>query len=203
MWMDGNDLEFLRALHEEKIRTQNERTQLTTMKLAFVTVLFGVSSLNNMVIGMDLSAAFWLLYFVPVVAMSYDLYIMSADSRIKRVGIFLGRNPVALAGKAEMEWERFCASYRDSIAPFAHLFYSNIVTMGAAVFILSKGNWSERYMQLWFALWLVASLTAIIVMWIRHWHIIRNIGNYRPFDRRETGRPMNNYCDKETLNKSL
>ena len=80
--MEANDQEFLRAIHEEKIRTQNERTELITMKLAFITVLFGISSVN---VGIDLEDIFWLLYFVPLVAISYDLYIMSADSRIKRV----------------------------------------------------------------------------------------------------------------------
>ena len=44
--MEENDQEFLRALHEEKIRTQNERAKLITMKLAFITVLFGVSSVD-------------------------------------------------------------------------------------------------------------------------------------------------------------
>ena len=44
--MEENDQEFLRALHEEKIRTQNERAKLVTMKLAFITVLFGLISVK-------------------------------------------------------------------------------------------------------------------------------------------------------------
>ena len=179
--MEENDQEFLRALHQEKIRTQNERTQLITMKLAFITVLFGLSSVN-MGIGIDLTDISWLLYFVPLVAISYDLYIMSADSRIKRVGIFLGRNPVSLAGKAEREWERFCSSYRDGMAPSANLFFSTIVTLGAAAFIHSQGGWTQRFMQLWFAVWLVVSLTTIIVLWVRHQMLIKNIGDYKPFE---------------------
>ncbi|MCX6677276.1 MAG: hypothetical protein NTU95_04940 [Methanothrix sp.] len=178
--MEENDREFLRALHEEKIRTQNERTQLITMKLAFITVLFGLSSVN---LGIDIAEIFWLLYFVPLVAISYDLYIMSADSRIKRVGIFLGRNPVSLAGKAEREWERFCNSYRDDMAPSANMFFSTIVTLGAAAFIHSLSDWSERYMRLWFAFWLVVSLTAVIILWMRHQMLIKNIGDYEPFER--------------------
>jgi hypothetical protein len=179
--MEENDQEFLRALHEEKIRTQNERTQLVTMKLAFITVLFGLSSVNA---GIDISDIFWLLYFVPLVAISYDLYIMSADSRIKRVGIFLGRNPVSLAGKAEREWERFCTSYRDGMAPSANLFFSTIVTLGAAAIILSEELSSEgstdRLMRLWFAVWLVVSLTVIVILWIRHQMLIKTIGDYKP-----------------------
>jgi len=180
--MEENDQEFLRALHQEKIRTQNERTQLITMKLAFITVLFGLSSVN-MGIGIDLTDISWLLYFVPLVAISYDLYIMSADSRIKRVGIFLGRNPVSLAGKAEREWERFCSSYRDGMAPSANLFFSTIVTLGAAAFIHFQVGWSDGFMRLWFAVWLVVSLTAIIVLWMRHQMLIKNIGDYEPLER--------------------
>ena len=186
--MEENDQEFLRALHEEKIRTQNERTQLITMKLAFITVLFGLSSVK-MGVGINIADIFWLLYFVPLVAISYDLYIMSADSRIKRVGIFLGRNPISLAGKAEREWERFCASYRDGMAPSANLFFSTIVTLGAAAFIHTQGSWSDRFLQLWFAVWLVISLTAIIALWIRHQMLIKSIGDYEPFEReRRAGR---------------
>ena len=182
--MEENDQEFLRALHEEKIRTQNERTQLVTMKLAFITVLFGLSSVN---MGIDISDIFWLLYFVPLVAISYDLYIMAADSRIKRVGIFLGRNPASLTGRAEREWERFCASYRDGMAPSANLFFSIIVTLAAAVFILSQGlipgGCTDRLMKLWFAAWLVVSLMAIAILWARHQILIKTIGDYKPAKR--------------------
>ena len=117
--MEENDQEFLRALHEEKIRTQNERAELITVKLAFITVLFGLSSVN---LRIEIADIFWLLYFVPLVAISYDLYIMSADSRIKRIGIFLGRHPASLAGKAEKEWEKFCASYQRRIGSFCQYF---------------------------------------------------------------------------------
>ena len=37
--MEASNQEFLRALHEEKIRTQTERADYMTRKLAFITVL--------------------------------------------------------------------------------------------------------------------------------------------------------------------
>jgi len=177
--MEENDQEFLRALHEEKIRTQNERTELVTMKLAFITVLFGLSSVDVHVEIADIS---WLLYFVPLVAISYDLYIMSADSRIKRVGIFLGRNPASLAGPAEREWERFCTSYRDGIAPSANMFFSAIVTAGAAACIRSQGSFASGLLRLWFAVWLVASIATIIALWLWHQSLVKRIGSYEPGD---------------------
>ena len=181
MALEENDQEFLRALHEEKIRTQNERAKLVTMKLAFVTVLFGLSSVNMKI---DMADIFWLIYFVPLVSISYDLYIMSADSRIKRIGIFLGRHPGSLAGKAEQEWERFCTSYRDSLAPSANMFFSVIVTLGAAAFIHSQQSWTEKFVRLWFAVWLVLSLAVIIALWMRHQTLIKNIGDYEPVEKK-------------------
>jgi hypothetical protein len=178
--MEENDQEFLRALHEEKIRTQNERAELVTVKLAFITVLFGLSSVN---LGIQIADIFWLLYFVPLVAISYDLYIMSADSRIKRIGIFLGRHPDSLAGKAEKEWEKFCASYRDGLAPSANIFFSIIVTLGAAVIIHNQQNWMENFLRLWFAVWFVISLAVIISLWVRHQKLIKSIGDYEPYEK--------------------
>jgi hypothetical protein len=68
--MDESDREFRRALHEEKIRTQNERAEYVTRKLAFITVIFGISSVN---LGIEIADIYWLLYFIPLVAICYDL----------------------------------------------------------------------------------------------------------------------------------
>ncbi len=178
--MDESDQEFLRALHEEKIRTQNERADYVTRKLAFVTVLFGISSVD---MGIKIADLCWLLYFIPLVAISYDLYIMSADSRIKRIGIFLGRHPVSRAGMAEREWEKFCVAYRDGLAPSANMFFSIIVTVAAAVFIHSQQTVLTGGMKLWFATWLAISLSIIIWLWMRHMVQIKSIGDYAPFNR--------------------
>jgi len=176
--LEENDSEFLRALHEEKIRTQNERADFVTRKLAFITVLFGISTVN---LGINVADVCWFLYFVPLVAISYDLYIMSADSRIKRIGIFLGRNPLSKAGKAEQEWEKFCTSSRDDLAPSANMFFSAIVTAAAAVFIRSQQTWLQGYGRLWFALCMVLSLAVIVGLWMRHRFQMRRLGKYKPF----------------------
>jgi hypothetical protein len=175
--MDESDSEFLRALHEEKIRTQNERADYVTRKLAFVTVLFGISSVN---LGIKIVDICWLLYFIPLIAISYDLYIMSADSRIKRIGIFLGRHPASRAGPAEKEWEHFCTDYRDNIAPSANVFFSVIVTLGAAMFIHTQQPAPQGYLKIGFAVWLVLSLMVIAGLWFRHQNLIKRIGEYKP-----------------------
>jgi len=171
--MKEGNLEFLRALHEEKIRAQNERAELIGMKLTFIVVLFGVSSLD---LGIKFEDLYWLIYFIPMIAISHDLYIMSADLRIKRIGRFLGKHSMSLAGDAEIEWENFCIKYTDNIGPSANMFFSFIVTVSAAVFIYIQENEMQRYFQIWFSAWLIASLSLIMTLWLNHKVRVMRIG---------------------------
>lgn len=178
--MDPKDQEFLRALHEEKMRTQAERANYVTRKLAFITAIFGLSSIN---IGIKIAEIYWLLYFIPMVSICYDLYIMSADSRIKRIGTFLGRHPGSVAGTGERNWEKFCVCYRDSLAPSANILFSIVVTIAAAVFIRSQNLAVTGSMRIVFATWLVASISIIVALWIKHTALIRKLVDYRPSPR--------------------
>ena len=167
--LEANGIEFLRALHEEKIRTQNERAGYLTQKLALVTVILGFSIVN---MGLRIADFVWLLYFVPMLAICYDLFFMSADLRIKRIGTFLGRHPASQAGEAEKQWEAFCISYQDGITYFANMFFSIFGTVAAALFILSQQSSAFMQPKVFFATWLVISLMAILVLWFRHHKII-------------------------------
>jgi hypothetical protein len=174
--MKEDNLEFLRALHEEKIRAQNERADLIGKKLTFIVVLFGVSSLD---LGIKFEDLYWLIYFIPMIAISHDLYIMSADLRIKRIGRFLGKHSMSLAGDAEIEWENFCIKYADNIGPSANMFFSFIVTVSAAVFIYIQNTEMQRYFQIWFSAWLIASLSLIMTLWLNHKIRVMSIGELR------------------------
>jgi hypothetical protein len=171
--MKEGNLEFLRALHEEKIRAQNERAELIGKKLTFIVILFGVSSLD---LGIKFEDLYWLIYFIPMIAISHDLYIMSADLRIKRIGRFLGKHSMSLAGDAEIEWENFCIKYTDNIGPSANMFFSFIVTVSAAVFIYIQKTEMQRYFQIWFSAWLIASLSLIMMLWLNHKTRVMSIG---------------------------
>jgi hypothetical protein len=175
--MEESDREFLRALHEEKIRTQNERADYVTRKLAFITVIFGISSVN---LGIEIADVYWLLYFIPLVAICYDLYIMSADSRIKRIGTFLGKNPISIAGEAEKMWEKFCKSSNDNLASNANMLFSTVVTLAAGIFIRFQQPQLHEHDRLFLASWLIVSIFVISGLWIRHRDIIRKIANYDP-----------------------
>jgi hypothetical protein len=40
-------------------------------------------------------------------------------------------------------------------------------------------------MRLWFAVWLVVSLTVLVILWIRHQMLIKTIGDYKPLISRK------------------
>ena len=170
--MEANDSEFLRALHEEKIRIQSERSGYLTQKLALVTVLLGLS-IVNMRLGFE--DIYWLLYFIPMLAVCYDLFFMSADWRIKRIGAFLGRHPISLAGEAEKQWEDFCVSYQDGITSFTNMLFSCFVTLAAGAFIISLQSPLIRESKILFAAWLVISLLIIVALQVRHHRIIERM----------------------------
>ena len=171
--METNDKEFLRALHEEKIRTQSERSGYLTQKLALATVFLGVS-IVNMRVGFE--GIYWLLYFIPMFAVCYDLFFMSADLRIKKMGVFLGRRPMLLAGEAEKQWEDFCESYQNGgITSFTNMFFSCLVTVASGTFIHSLQSPLIRESKLLFAAWLVISLLVIVALWVRHHKIIERM----------------------------
>jgi hypothetical protein len=114
--------------------------------------------------------------FIPMFAICYDLFFMSADWRIKRIGAFLGRRPMSLAGEAEKQWEDFCVSYQDGgITSFTNMFFSCLVTVAAGAFILSLQSPLIRESKLPFAAWLVISLLVIVALWVRHHKIIERM----------------------------
>jgi hypothetical protein len=171
--MEANDNEFLRALHEEKIRTQSERSGYLNQKLALVTVLLGLSIVNMRLGFQDI---YWILYFIPMLAVCYDLFFMSADWRIKRIGAFLGRHPMSLAGDAEKQWEDFCVSYQDGITSFTNMLFSCLVTLAAGAFVLSlQAPLISRESKILFAAWLVISLLVTVGIWFRHHKIIERM----------------------------
>ena len=167
--LEASGSEFLRALHEEKIRTQTERAGYITQKLTFVTILLGLSVVNMRLAIVDF---YWLLYFIPMLVICYDLFFMSADSRVKRIGIFLGRHPSSQASEAEKQWEAFCKSYQDSIISLANMFFSIFITVGAAAFIHSQQSADIKKLNILFAAWLMISLLIIVVLWFWHHKVI-------------------------------
>jgi len=159
-------LEFIKSLHDEKTKAQGTRATYISSKFAFITGLFGLGALKIGEIDFH-----WLLYFIPLVALGYDLYIRSEDLGIKKMGAFLRSDPKAGTPESEKAWERFSAQYRDRLAHLATTLFTFIIIISSAVYIYAQQNASQALnSEFWagFITWLVLSCIANVALWISH-----------------------------------
>lgn len=161
-------LEFLKALHDEKTKAQTTRATYISNKFAFITGLFGLGALKIGEVDFH-----WLLYFIPLVALGYDLYIRAEDLSIKKMGAFLRSDPKAGTAESEKAWERFSAHYRDNLAHLATVLFTFIITISAAVYIYAQqsaklGGISGSEFWIGLIIWFVISVSANIGLWLSH-----------------------------------
>jgi len=83
--LNEQSAKFLNKLDEEKFKHKEHRHEFVKQKLMYIIGLFSIGSLNT---GdqIDLSV---LLYFVPFVALAYDVFIFSEDFKVKRSGVYI------------------------------------------------------------------------------------------------------------------
>jgi hypothetical protein len=146
--------DFLSALHQEKIQTQKERTDYVKAKLIFVSALFGLGSVK---IG-DLTNA-TILYFIPFIAVGYDLYIHAADKSIKKIGAFLRDEPEADTSNAETKWEQISSLCRDRSARITNTLFSTLVTLASAIYLCNQMKSTNQI--IFFCFWIVCCLVFI------------------------------------------
>jgi hypothetical protein len=168
-------LEFLKALHDEKTKTQGTRAGYISSKFAFITGLFGLGALKIGEVDFH-----WLLYIIPLVALGYDLYIRAEDLSIKKMGAFLRSDPKAGTSESEKAWERFSAHYRDKLAHLATTLFTFIITISAAVYIYAQQSATQGGMpgmEFWigFIAWVAISFCANIGLWVSHRRQIRKL----------------------------
>ena len=184
--------EFHKHLHEEKLRTLAERSKYISRKIAFITGFFGLGSLTKFdhLGGSRVFSS--LFFFIPVIAIGYDLYINAADSSIKKMGAFLGKNSDSGSGESEKAWEKSSGDNRDKIAPFACLLLSCAATIGAwlcyyyfswkptrELFSLNFIDISLLW-DVWPNIWFIFCLVVIIYVDKRYSRFIKNIDQFYP-----------------------
>ena len=113
MGSESHETEFLKHIHDEKLRTLEARSEYALRKLAYTTGLLGLGSLNVKVGDIDFSL---LVYLAPWVAIAFDFYIMGEDYSVKRIGTFLKTESI---DHLEKQWEQWVAKNRDPFAPLA------------------------------------------------------------------------------------
>jgi len=169
-------IEFLKALHDEKIKTQSERAAYTTSKFAFITGLFGLGALKIGEINFG-----WLLYFIPLVAIGYDLYIRASDLSIKKIGAFLRTHSKSETSEIEKSWELFSTQYRDKLAQLATTLFTTFIIIAAAAFIYAQQK-DPKSIGFWiiFSIWLFISLVSNVLLWKSHRDQIRKLDKLKP-----------------------
>ncbi len=169
-------IEFLKALHDEKTKTQGQRATYVTSKFAFISGLFGLGALKIGAVNFS-----WLLYFIPLVAIGYDLYIRAEDLSIKKMGAFLRNRSRAEISETEKDWESFAAQYRDKLAQLATTLFTTLIILAAAVYIFAQqaNNRTGTFLT-FFASWLAVSLVSNWALWKSHQNQIKRLDDLTP-----------------------
>lgn len=150
---------FLDELYDEKLKHKEHRHEFVKLKLLFVIGMSGIGSLPNHAL-IDLSI---LLYFIPFVALAYDVYIFSEDFKVKRIGLYI-RSVPELKAEEDAAWERWlCAKSerREKSSMIASLVLT-IVTLFSSSYLLSlRSDGATGFVHVW---WLISCAVSIVVV---------------------------------------
>jgi hypothetical protein len=157
---DERSAEFLDRLRSEVLHHKEKRAAFTLQKLAFITALFGVAALQLSPSGGRPSITFdWILYLVPFIAISYDVYIYAEDYKVKRAGSFIRTHKSAqsCASDCEQAWERYVEEgRREPLATVATLILTWLTTVAAFLVLQSISG------KIGYGLWLLVGLGLVI-----------------------------------------
>lgn len=136
----GQSVDFLRNLNEEKLLHKGHRDAFVKHKLIFIISLFGIGSIEMPeLLGTSIRILPLndLLLFIPVVALTFDIFISAEDFKVKRIGVFLREN--AITSKEEQQWEEWLTlpKHRESTALFGSITIT-IVAFLVSFLMLSK-----------------------------------------------------------------
>ena len=145
--MEQRPEKFLGSLYDEKLKHKEYRNTFVIHKLLFTIGLFGLGSTS--VSNSNLNLGF-LLYFVPFVALAYDVYIFAEDYKVKRVGVFV-RYGCSAKCEDEKHWEQWVEKNREPLAAFASLVLTLIAFVASAFIIFYSRAMDPRFFKVWLA----------------------------------------------------
>jgi len=164
--MEGESQGFLNHLHEEKLKAQQARVTYVLQKLAFVTSLMGLGSLDITVGKIDFSL---LLYLAPWVAIAFDFYILGEDYSVKRIGAFLKEKST---DRLENDWEKWIAKNRDPFAPLATPILTTLIFLGSVLIAFQQPDVAK---DLLFKIWLIVTGLPTWIAFIIYYRLRRRI----------------------------
>jgi hypothetical protein len=175
---DDHALEFLAHLREEKLHHKEKRAAFTLQKLAFITGLFGIAAFElGQMRGVSADLFIWILYLIPVIGISYDVFIYAEDFKVKRVGTFIRDyqppdHPECISA-CEKAWENGLqgGGLREPFAPWATLALT-VATATAAALVLASVKNELNYHE-FLPFWIVVGLVFPIAQYIYCRRVIR------------------------------
>lgn len=126
--------DFLTKLRTEIQSAKGYRHDFIMRKFAFGTGLLGLGSFSILTIGdtsIDLSL---LLYLVPLVAIAFDLYIITEDYKIKRAGAYLRKKKCGSTCE-EKGWEDYANEHPNRLSTIAFAVVTILYLLGAAAIL--------------------------------------------------------------------
>jgi len=155
---------FLIDIRAEIRLLQKSRSNYIKQKFTFVISLLGIGSIS--ISNIETSA---LLYIVPFIALSFDLYIIGEDFGIKRAGGFLKQSK-SESPKNEQEWEEFVCKNRD---PFS--FLANPLLSSLVLFISSISIYTRNKIDLIYWIWFLANIIIFSILQVYARNLNRKI----------------------------
>lgn len=126
------------------------RHDFVLRKFAFGTVLLGAGSFTA-VIPKEAEFVFaQLLYLVPVIAIAFDLYILTEDYRIKRAGEFI-KSKNSGSDEPEQQWEAFAHKAPNHGSTVAFSLVTLLFLIGATI-VLWPVEENKIKLYTWFAI---------------------------------------------------
>lgn len=153
-------MDFLSKLYDEKLKHKEHRHEFVKQKLLFIIGLSSIGSLNNTG-HFDFSI---LLYFIPFVAIAYDVYICSEDFKIKRIGVYVRRTE-AFKGTDDANWETWLnegGENREQMASIAS-FVLTLITLFSTSYLLHHRDKTDTFVYGW---WLGISIAMIVIVYV-------------------------------------
>jgi hypothetical protein len=148
---------FIQNLYAEISLHKSKRTTFILQKLAFITAIFGVASIQLFTNRAQVDIVvlpmqnLWILYIIPIMALAYDIYIYAEDYKVKRIGAFIRTNSIMqdTMCSGELEWQKYVEDgRREPLATYATMMLTIILSLAAFLIMCSINYTGYEYLIL-------------------------------------------------------
>jgi hypothetical protein len=133
------ELAFLKSMTKEKILHKEHRVELLKQKMTFMVGLLTIGAISKITDPIYIIFKVnCVLYFIPFIMMSFDLYLFAEDFKVKRIGVFLQIEKECKVCKQELNWERWLNTHREPLARWTSLVVTVLASTLSAIIIFKN-----------------------------------------------------------------